>query len=166
MRPVSSTILITLLCACSPEPSAVDAPTSGDGRPSVDASAATADARPAVTVDVVCAPYVRTSTSANGARLVSTVYWGVVPSIGPEDDYAVTLCGFTSTPPYDCPTGSTCSGMTQPSGDLCYRTYRGGQFIDGKLAVQCGTLSEHFAPDGTLTGSGSTGYASVRVTTY
>lgn len=173
MRTFALLSLIALLCTCTGDLPAVDASVSSDGRPSVDASAGPdssgggPDARAAVTIDVVCQPYTRTITSANGARQVTTSRYGIVDSVGPDDDYMVEQCGAHSTPAFTCPAGSTCTGSVDPPGITgCSRAYRSGSFSDGKLLVYCGQIFETFAADGTLTGSGSFGYTSMRVIAY
>lgn len=174
MRTIASLSLLALLCACTGELPAVDARAASDGRPDLDAqhapdAGAGPDARAAVTTDVVCQPYVRTVAFTDGTRSVSTYSIGMVNNVGPEDDFAVVLCGAVSTtiPPIPpCPAGATCTGAIAPPGDQCYRSYRTGSFVDGKLMVTCGSLSESFAADGTLRSSGGYSYTTVRVITY
>lgn len=173
MRSIISPLAVAWLCACTGELPAVDARVASDGREPVDAPAAPdasgpgPDARAAVTIDVVCQPYTRTVVNANGTRQVSTYRYGVVDSVGPEDDFAVMTCGASYTPPLQtCPVGATCTGSNEPPGESCIRAYRSGQFIDGKLAIYCGQTIENFAADGTPTGSTTYAFSSIRVTTY
>lgn len=172
MRTIASLSLLALVCACTGDLAAVDARAASDGRPDLDAQHAPdagggPDARAAVTTDVVCQPYVRTVVNANGTRQVTTTRYGIVASVGPDDDFAVETCGLVYTPPVDtCPAGATCTGSSAPVGLTCNRAYKSAGFVDGKLMVFCGQQYDNFAADGTLTGSSGFTYSTVRVITY
>lgn len=172
MRTIASLSLLALLCACTGDLPAVDARAASDGRPDLDAQHAPdagggPDARAAVTIDVVCQPYVRTVVSANGARQVITYRYGVVDSVGLGNDFAVETCGPIIVPaPETCPAGSTCTGSSGPVGASCSQSYKTGSFVDGKLVVSCGFRIEQFAVDGSMTSLTDYSFTSIRVITY
>lgn len=151
--------LVLLLVSCGTR-SSYDGPGGSD----VDGAGATDALTRPVTTEVNCQPYVHTITYADGSRRVDTRRYGVVDSIGPDDEFTVETCGLTYTPtPAECPMGATCSGSVVPSGEQCYRTYRTGEYWDGKLFVYCGTKTEGYNASGTLIGTSGYAYASVRV---
>lgn len=122
-----------------------------------------------VTMDVTpnCETFVREERIGAVVRMRQTYRYATVASVGPETVFAVEQCGVTYRPPRTaCPAGSVCTGSFGPAGADCFRSYRGGSFIDGKLVVFCGQLVESFNDLGVTVASSGLDYASVKVVTY
>ena len=154
MRTIAALALILAACGTDPQ---------GD-----DSSGPDAVAHQPVTMDVTCQAFTREARSAGVLRERITANYALVDSVGPDDVFAVELCGRALIPsdPLPCPAGTTCMGSFTLPGAQCERTFRSGLFFDGKLRIPCGRLWETFDDRGVLVSRSGESFARVRVITY
>ena len=136
----------------------------GDDSSSVDARSQDGGTAGLTEMNVTCADYVHTAVAADGSRIVSTGKHAVIDGISPADHFVVSFCYPASFTAFDanCAAGSTCTGAVYPPGQHCYAS-QAGQFIGGKLIVDCGSTYATFAPNGAMTGSGGTVFENVKL---
>lgn len=142
MRPL---LLLVLLGACA-SPSSRHA---ADDVAVPDAPAG--DAAPKVTTFVTCQDYNWTVVTQAGARDEHVIRRGLVASVVPTDDFVVSYCYPAGVDAVSriCPGGSTCTGSSGPVGRSCF-SERSGQFVDGKLLVNCGEVVRRYDAGGAL----------------
>jgi hypothetical protein len=99
-------------------------------------------------------------------RVVNRI--AVFPNVGPDTAYSIQTCRAQSqlVVVYACPAGMACTGMQSPPGSTCARTHRGGAFLDGRLAIVCGTIRQSFDASGAESSRSETSFDSIQLTTY
>lgn len=158
MRHLSLALALVVACGNDPNPSDDIGPDAITGPP--------------VTVDVMplCQTMTWESKVGQIVRRRQTSKVAVFNEIGPDTAFAVDTCGgsgtngFLGTP--TCPAGTTCTGLSAPTGTQCVRSYRQGTFIDGKLTILCSRVDQMFDDTGAETSHGVFGYDALRLTTY
>lgn len=124
---------------------------------------------PPVTIDVLplCRDFTRLDRFSDGRQTRVTNRYAVVDGITPDTDFTVETCGLTWSPPIDaCSAGATCTGTREPVGPRCTRSRQSGEFLDGKLLIRCGQVTEQFAVGGGLASRSEFRYDAIRATVH
>lgn len=154
MRRTLIALVALSLAACGTDPTV-------DGPDAVAGPATTIDVRP------LCQEATVLFRFADGTQTRSTRKYALLANVAPGAVFLLQRCGLhVQPPPTTCVPGATCIGSSDVPGARCYDTYRVGEFVDGKLLVECGSHADYFTAAGGPAGSSDTGYDSIKVMVY